>query len=122
MRVAAQLDPEAALNAGITYDGEEDVEMWTLDDYLDALRGPPLPNLRLVKVDVEGMELEVIQGARRTITALLPIIWAENTAYFDRQDMAFVAIMHEMGYACGKVESAPQDLICSDAQGRGHQP
>lgn len=122
MRVDDQLDVDTALNAGITYDGQEDVQVWSLDDYLDTLRHRPLQNLRLMKIDVEGMETEVVQGAQRTIALHRPIVWAENADYFDRQDTRFIAAMHQLGYICGKAESAPQDLICSDAQGRGHQP
>lgn len=137
MRVDGQIPAEAAIDSGVTYDGEEDIQIWALDDFLrdpsalPAARGwisffdedrPGSVPLRLIKIDVEGMEKEVIEGARATIAAQLPIVWAENVGYFDRQDLGFIAVMHELGYACGKSEAAPQDLICTEAQGRGHQP
>jgi len=37
-----------------------------------------LARLDLMKVDVEGMEIEVLEGARRTIDALHPILVVEN--------------------------------------------
>jgi FkbM family methyltransferase len=36
-----------------------------------------LPSLRLLKVDVEGMEPAVLRGARETIKRLRPVIWTE---------------------------------------------
>ncbi|CAE8585525.1 unnamed protein product [Polarella glacialis] len=120
MRVEGQMNADVAIDSGITYEGEEEVQVYALDDFLEST-GKKLPSLRLIKIDVEGMETQVVQGARRTIAAHLPIIWSENTAYFERQDTGFLAVMHELGYGCGKSESAPQDLICTAANGRGHQ-
>lgn len=120
LRVDSQMDPDSAMDSGVTYDGEEDIQLWALDDYLATLR-KPIQNIRLIKIDVEGMETEVVRGARNTIMALRPIIWAENVAYFDKQDTSFLAEMHGLEYGCGKSESAPQDIICTDALGRGHQ-
>jgi FkbM family methyltransferase len=42
---------------------------------LDSLR---LPSLRLVKIDVEGMEGEVLSGARRLIARHRPLLYVEN--------------------------------------------
>lgn len=52
--------------------GGEDVPVVTLDGFLT------LPSLRLLKIDVEGMELEVLRGARQTIASHRPILYVEN--------------------------------------------
>lgn len=37
-----------------------------------------LPRLDFLKVDVEGMEVDVLKGARRTLEAYLPWVWVEH--------------------------------------------
>jgi FkbM family methyltransferase len=66
----------------------------SLDPELGARRGETVPVLRiddleledlaLVKIDVEGMEKEVLAGARRTIARFRPVLYVEN----DRDDRA----------------------------------
>lgn len=46
--------------------------------------------LRLLKIDVEGMELEVLLGASATITAKRPVLYVEN----DRVDRSYALITH----------------------------
>lgn len=60
---------------------------------LDAL---DLPGCRLLKVDVEGFEAEVLQGARNTIARHRPFIYVEN----DRgpKQRALIGLVHELGY------------------------
>lgn len=48
-----------------------EVRLLRLDDYL---REHPLPRLDLMKLDVEGAELRVLRGARRTIERFRPLI------------------------------------------------
>jgi FkbM family methyltransferase len=43
---------------------------------VDSLR---LPRLDMMKIDVEGMELEVLDGAQDTIEECRPVIYAEHT-------------------------------------------
>lgn len=57
-----------------------------LDEILD------IPSLKLIKIDVEGMELGVIQGARETIRQHSPILYVEN----DRIDKS-KALIEEIG-------------------------
>jgi FkbM family methyltransferase len=60
---------------------------------LDALA---LPSLRLLKVDVEGMEAEVLEGARGLIARHRPLLYVEN----DRQAQSprLVALIEALGY------------------------
>jgi FkbM family methyltransferase len=48
-----------------------EVRLVRLDDYLQA---NPIPRLDLMKLDVEGAEVRVLRGARRTIERFLPLI------------------------------------------------
>jgi FkbM family methyltransferase len=69
------LDPEGVNNFGGLELGSftegETVEMITLDSLA-------LPQCRLIKVDVEGMELGVLKGARATIERCRPCLYVEN--------------------------------------------
>jgi FkbM family methyltransferase len=60
---------------------------------LDSLN---LPRLRLLKVDVEGMEHEVVLGAQATIARLQPALYIEN----DRNDRsrALISLLFDIGY------------------------
>jgi len=102
----------------------------SLDDLLltrsasSAMLGvPPVDSVRLIKIDVEGMEKEVIGGARQVIMRFKPIIWTENVAYFSSkgQDTSFLQLMDELEYVCAQAQNAPNDVICTDRNGRGHQ-
>lgn len=55
-----------------------------------------LPRCDLIKVDVEGMELEVLQGAINTINKFRPVLYVEN----DRKDKAreLIELIHSFGY------------------------
>jgi len=55
-----------------------------------------LASLSVLKVDVEGMEYQVLDGARDTIAQHRPLIYVEN----DRQDKspALIGLLMELGY------------------------
>ena len=55
-----------------------------------------LAQCRMIKVDVEGMECEVLEGARETIARLKPILYVEN----DRPEYSsrLIAQIQDMGY------------------------
>jgi FkbM family methyltransferase len=55
-----------------------------------------LNRCRLIKVDVEGMECEVLEGARNTITRLRPVLYVEN----DRTEHSrhLIAMIQSFGY------------------------
>jgi len=57
----------------ITYESDVDGEQsWRLDDVCDKLG-----NVLLIKIDVDGMEVEVIRGALELIRKHKPLIWFE---------------------------------------------
>ncbi|HUL56525.1 MAG TPA: FkbM family methyltransferase [Usitatibacter sp.] len=66
------------------------VPVVALDDFA------AIPRLRLVKVDVEGMEAEVIEGAAKLIARLRPILYVEN----DRVDSSprLIRMIAALGY------------------------
>jgi FkbM family methyltransferase len=76
---------------GLSLGGEdgEDCPVATLDSY-------GLPSLRLIKIDVEGAESEVIDGARDTIGRLRPVLYVEN----DRKEKsaALIGRIMDLGY------------------------
>lgn len=67
----------------------ETVEIRTVD-------GLNLRQCRLLKVDVEGMEYEVLKGAEQTIRRFRPILYVEN----DREENSarLIALIQSMGY------------------------
>jgi len=83
----------------------EDVEIRRLDDF-------DFPSLRLLKIDVEDMETEVVEGARRTIELHRPTVWAENARLFERGDRSFVDAMARLGYDCAAVNGLEWELLC----------
>lgn len=56
----------------------------------------PLPALHFLKVDVEGMEREVLEGARATLARHRPLMYVEN----DRREKspALIRLVAELGY------------------------
>lgn len=62
----------------------------TLDQFLD------LGRLKLLKVDVEGMEFEVISGARRTIDRFKPVLYVENDRVEKSRDL--INLIRSLGY------------------------
>jgi FkbM family methyltransferase len=55
-----------------------------------------LPRLRILKIDVEGMEWEAVTGARATIGRLQPALYLEN----DRRDQSpkLISLVFGLGY------------------------
>jgi len=71
--------------------GEDRVPLATID-------GLDLPRCDLIKIDVEGMEAQVLAGGRATIARLQPVLYLEN----DREDKssALLRLLSELGYRC----------------------
>lgn len=61
-----------------------------LDDYLW------LPKLRLIKIDVEGMEINVIKGAQRLIEKFKPFLYVENDRPESSEEL--MRLIQSMGY------------------------
>merc|ERR1712217_359830 len=98
MRVTDQYDPQAAVKkANLRYEEkQEKIIVRPLDSF--EFNG----RIRLIKIDVEFMELKVVLGARETIRNHRPIMWVENEPFFDDPpNREFVETMYaEFGYQC----------------------
>lgn len=70
--------------------GKEKVDVVKLDKFLN------LSDLKLLKVDAEGMELEVLKGAKKTIKKHKPFLFVENDR-FDKHK-ALVKYIDSLGY------------------------
>lgn len=68
----------------------EEVEMITLDSL-------NLAACHLIKIDVEGMEIDVLRGAAKTIKAHRPLIYMECQP--DERSKASLKLLKSMGYA-----------------------
>merc|ERR1712032_1673236 len=123
------LKPEEAMQLYDWDSSPETVTVVSLDELVaqsatTALLGaPPVYDIWLIKIDVEGMEKDVIIGAQQTIRRFRPIIWTENVAYFTSkgQDTSLLQILDQLEYACAQAQNAPNDIVCTDRHGRGHQ-
>ena len=70
-------------NALLASAGTDRVPVITLDDFVrerqtPTAATPALERLDFIKIDVEGMELKVMQGARNTLLRLRPILYFET--------------------------------------------
>jgi FkbM family methyltransferase len=61
---------------------------------LDSLS---LPSLKLLKIDVEGMEIDVLSGGRRLIAQHRPILYVENDRRQNSEQL--IRLIEELGYA-----------------------
>lgn len=96
-----------ALNAvvagpGPDIDEVEPVEVVSLDTYFDGATFPPVA---LIKVDVEGFELEVLRGSRRLIAAHSPALIVEVN-----DSTGLHEILDEMGYTCWRYDPEHRSL------------
>jgi FkbM family methyltransferase len=87
------LAPDRDRASSLTYRDDEvgeEVERITLDS-LD------LAACHLIKIDVEGMEIDVLRGARRTIARHRPLIYMECQP--DKRSQASLKLLKSLGYA-----------------------
>jgi hypothetical protein len=57
-----------------------------------------LPSVSLIKIDVEGMEHGVLEGARETIRLQRPVLFVENNKKEKSADL--LHLLFELGYRC----------------------
>lgn len=79
---------------GISVDGfkkGEPIVQKTLDSFLEQI-----DTLKMIKIDVEGMEEEVLKGSVKTIEKFKPILYVEN----DRQEksQSLIEYIHSLDY------------------------
>ena len=90
---APVLDPHRPYNFGGVGLGQQ-----ARGDHIATMRADSfnLPQCRLMKVDVEGMELQVLRGATGIIERHHPILYVEN----DRpaNSAALISLIHTFGY------------------------
>lgn len=101
--------------------GPETVDTWTLDEvvfeanYFSTRNRDP--QIDLIKIDVEGMEISVINGSHRILKQLKPIVWVENVDFFELKNLDFINLMASLQYTCWKSLNAGNDLICEPLSG-----
>ena len=89
-----KVDKQSALHAYSRKDineGEFSVECITIDSL-------ELPRCKLIKIDVDGHELQVLNGAVETIKRCRPVVYIENE--IDAKREALVAWFIDHGYRC----------------------
>jgi FkbM family methyltransferase len=93
MMVVPPLDPRTPQNFGAFvisgYEHGEPVGITRLDDL-------PIRVCRLIKIDVEGMELAVLRGAESLIRKCQPILYVENNR--PGQSVELIRFIHLLGY------------------------
>ncbi len=94
-----------ANNTGATFLERSTDPDATLSITLDAwlARNADIQDLHLLKIDTEGMELQVLQGAMATLAERQPIVYAEiapeQLARFDASPTAIETLLGDLGYA-----------------------
>jgi FkbM family methyltransferase len=73
-------------------DAAQQIRVTTLDDETRGLAGP----IDLIKIDVEGAELSVIKGARKTLVSHRPMMVAE----FNPHRYSFEELLDQIPYEC----------------------
>lgn len=81
--------PETNLGAGTLQAGSGDIEIKTADELLLG------QHIDFIKIDVEGMEIDVIEGLRQTIWRCRPTVFVEID---NENDEGFCALMAALDY------------------------
>ncbi len=101
-------DPRNPGNAGLRQPAGTAVAAVSLDDYFAR---SPLPRLDFAKIDVEGMEYEVLRGGRETWREHRPVLYFETLREFE-VGRGYPVLAHierflaEIGYALYRPDAA----------------
>ena len=102
----------------------EEISVVRLDD---DIRDGSLPEPDFIKIDIEGLELAALRGARQTLLAHRPQLFLElhgETMNLKRKNVSeIVAYLEDLGYAnIRHVESGRQinSTIAADVAAQGH--
>jgi FkbM family methyltransferase len=94
---------------GYVPDSADVTEIQVRVDTLDNVLPPDLP-IAFIKIDVEGAQLQVLKGAKRTITKYRPFIVFEHGAsaekiYGTRSEQVYAFLTEECGLRVSKLEA-----------------
>jgi FkbM family methyltransferase len=103
-------------NAGLLGHAGTSVGVVSLDDYFSR---HPLPRLDFVKIDVEGMEYEVLRGGRQTWRKHRPVLYFETLREFEAiRGFAVLArieaFLAEIGYALYRPDATLSRCTAAD--------
>jgi len=90
----------------VPFDGFEEIEVETLDTLrinCGQTDEAKEKKVDFIKIDAEGMELEVVEGGLGMINAHQPLIYVESQPFFQDGDDRFIRKMREYGYACNPI-------------------
>ena len=76
---------------------------------MDSIDAMNLPRVDMIKIDVEGMEADVLAGAERTIRTHRPLMYVEH---LKSGDVALARILGELGYV---LYEAYDNFVCIPA-------
>jgi FkbM family methyltransferase len=91
--------------------GEEDhitVPVVKLDDYVQRNGLRP----KLIKVDVEGAELAVLQGGRQTLRKIRPVVLVEIHDLGPSHKAQVLHLLREHDYAVNEVQTREREVLC----------
>lgn len=85
------LNPQNTGMSQVLSDDFGDIDIVTIDDLV-------LDNVTLIKIDVEGAELDILHGAQNTIARFHPVLYVEAAEESARR--AVEAFLEPLGYTC----------------------
>jgi FkbM family methyltransferase len=99
-------EPDNRGNATLLHGSGAPVDVVSIDDFF---ADKPLPQLSFVKIDVEGMEYEVLRGGRSTWLAHRPLIYFETLRDFESARglplfEQIEAFLRSLGYSLFRVD------------------